>query len=210
MDINKILIKIIVILLGFSNLSAQESAIDILKRVKENTLSLKNVYYKFNISSKFENNLFPISGEFYIKQENYLIDTSEIDQIYDGEKFYTIIHENKEIIISTENTSFFNFSPNQIFNFFLKGFDLEIQNINNESYIITAESHEEEEIIYNIFINSNLSIERIEMIEKETGNQINTFLTLTYDYNLNVPFSLFKFELNDYKNYLIVTENWKY
>ncbi len=207
MDINKILIKIIVILLGFSNLSAQESAIDILKRVKENTLSLQNVYYKFNISSKFENNLFPISGEFYIKQENYLIDTSEIDQIYDGEKFYTIIHENKEIIISTENTSFFNFSPNQIFNFFLKGFDLEIQNINNESYIITAESHEEEEIIYNIFINSNLSIERIEMIEKETGNQINTFLTLTYDYNLNVPFSLFKFELNDYKNYLIVTEN---
>lgn len=207
MDINKILIKIIVILLGFSNLSAQESAIDILKRVKENTLSLQNVYYKFNISSKFENNLFPISGEFYIKQENYLIDTSEIDQIYDGEKFYTIIHENKEIIISTENTSFFNFSPNQIFNFFLKGFDLEIQNINNESYFITAESHEEEEIIYNIFINSNLSIERIEMIEKETGNQINTFLTLTYDYNLNVPFSLFKFELNDYKNYLIVTEN---
>jgi len=206
-DINKILIKIIVILLGFSNLSAQESAIDILKRVKENTLSLKNVYYKFNISSKFENNLFPISGEFYIKQENYLIDTSEIDQIYDGEKFYTIIHENKEIIISTENTSFFNFSPNQIFNFFLKGFDLEIQNINNESYVITAESNEEEEIIYNIFINSNLSIERIEMIEKETGNQINTFLTLTYDYNLNVPFSLFKFELNDYKNYLIVTEN---
>ena len=207
MDINKILIKIIVILLGFSNLSAQESAIDILKRVKENTLSLQNVYYKFNISSKFENNLFPINGEFYIKQENYLIDTSEIDQIYDGEKFYTIIHENKEIIISTENTSFFNFSPNQIFNFFLKGFDLEIQNINNESYIISAESHEEEEIIYNIFINSNLSIERIEMIEKETGNQINTFLTLTYDYNLNVPFSLFKFELNDYKNYLIVTEN---
>ena len=207
MGINKILIKIIVILLGFSNLSAQESAIDILKRVKENTLSLENVYYKFNISSKFENNLFPISGEFYINKENYLIDTSEIDQIYDGEKFYTIIHENKEIIISTENTSFFNFSPNQIFNFFLKGFDLEIQNINNESYIITAESHEEEEIIYNIFINSNLSIERIEMIEKETGNQINTFLTLTYDYNLNVPFSLFKFELNDYKNYLIVTEN---
>ena len=207
MDINKILIKIIVILLGFSNLSAQESAIDILKRVKENTLSLENVYYKFNISSKFENNLFPISGEFYIKQENYLIDTSEIDQIYDGEKFYTIIHENKEIIISTENTSFFNFSPNQIFNFFLKGFNLEIQNINNKSYIINAESRKEEEIMYNIFINSNLSIERIEMIEKETGNQINTFLTLTYDYNLNVPFSLFKFELNDYKNYLIVTEN---
>ena len=208
MDINKILIKIIVILLGFSNLSAQESAIDILKRVKENTLSLQNVYYKFNISSKFENNLFPISGEFYIKQENYLIDTSEIDQIYDGEKFYTIIHENKEIIISNENNSFLNFTPSQIFNFFLKGFDLKNQNINENSHFITAKSPEEKDIIYNIFINSsNLSIEKIEMIEEQSGTVINRFLTLTYDYNLKVPLSLFKFDINDYENYLTVLEN---
>lgn len=207
---NKILIKFIVILLGFSNLSAQESAVDLLEKVNKNVLSLDNVYYKFKISSKFENNILPISGEFYIKQESYLIDTNEIDQIYDGEKFYTIIHENKEIIISTENTSFFNFSPNQIFNFFLKGFDLKRQNISNDKYFIAAESIEEEEIIYNLFIDSNLSIEKIEMIEKETGEEINKFLTLTYDYNLNIPLSLFKFDINDYEDYLIVKENWKY
>lgn len=204
---NKILIKFIVILLGFSNLSAQESAVDLLEKVNKNVLSLDNVYYKFKISSKFENNILPISGEFYIKQESYLIDTNEIDQIYDGEKFYTIIHENKEIIISTENTSFFNFSPNQIFNFFLKGFDLKRQNISNDKYFIAAESIEEEEIIYNLFIDSNLSIEKIEMIEKETGEEINKFLTLTYDYNLNIPLSLFKFDINDYEDYLIVKEN---
>ena len=207
MDKNKILIKFIVILLGFSNLSAQESAVDLLQRVNKNVLLLDNVYYKFEISSKFENSILPISGEFYIKQESYLIDTNEIDQIYDGEKFYTIIHENKEVIISTENTSFFNFSPNQIFNFFLKGFDLKRQNISNDKYFIAAESIEEEEIIYNLFINSNLSIEKIEMIEKETGEEINKFLTLTYDYNLNVPLSLFKFDINDYEDYLIITEN---
>ena len=206
MDKNKILIKFIVILLGFSNLSAQESAVDLLQRVNKNVLLLDNVYYKFEISSKFENSILPISGEFYIKQESYLIDTNEIDQIYDGEKFYTIIHENKEIIISTENTSFFNFSPNQIFNFFLKGFDLKRQNISNDKYFIAAESIEEE-IIYNLFINSNLSIEKIEMIEKETGEEINKFLTLTYDYNLNIPLSLFKFDINDYEDYLIVKEN---
>ena len=203
---NKILIKFIVILLGFSNLSAQVPAIDILERVRENAFSLENVYYKFEISSKFENNILPISGEFYIKQGSYLIDTREVDQIYDGEKFYTIIHKNKEIIISTKNTSFFNFSPNQIFNYFLKGFDLTNQNITGDFYHITAES-KEEEIFYNLFINSNLSIERIDMIEKETGEEINRFLTLTYDYNLNLPLSLFKFDLKDYKDYLIVTEN---
>jgi len=195
-----------VILLGFSNLSAQEPAIDILERVRENAFSLENVYYKFEISSKFENNILPISGEFFINHENYFIDTNEIDQIYDGEKFYTIIHENKEIIISTENTSFFNFSPNQIFNYFLKGFDLTNQNITGDFYHITAES-KEEEIFYNLFINSNLSIERIDMIEKETGEEINRFLTLTYDYNLNLPLSLFKFDIQSYKDYIIVTEN---
>ena len=207
MDKNKILIKFIIILLGFSNLSAQESAVDLLKRVNKNVLSLDNVYYKFEISSKFENNILPIRGEFYIKQESYLIDTNEIDQIYDGEKFYTIIHENKEVIISAENTSFFNFSPNQIFKIFLKGFDLKRQNISNDIYFIAAESIKEEEIIYNLFINSNLSIKKIEMIEKETGEEINKFLTLTYDYNLNVPLSLFKFDINDYEDYLIITEN---
>ena len=204
---NKILIKFIVFLLGFSNLSAQEAAVKVLERVRENAFSLENVYYKFEISSKFENNILPISGEFFINHENYMIDTNEIDQIYDGEKFYTIIHENKEIIISTENTSFFNFSPNQIFNYFLKGFDLKKQNISDEFDLIEAESKEEDKMIYNLFINSNLSIKKIEMIEKETGEEMNRFLTLTYDYNLNLPLSLFKFDIQSYKDYIIVTEN---
>jgi|TARA_B110000008_G_scaffold19415_1_gene17957 outer membrane lipoprotein-sorting protein len=203
---NKILIKFIIILLGFSNLSAQEAALEVLERVRENAFSLENVYYKFEISSKFENNILPISGEFYIKQGSYFIDTNEVDQLYDGERFYTIIHENKEIIISTENTSFFNFSPNQIFNYFLKGFDLKKQNISDDFDLILAES-KEDKIIYNLFINSNLSIEKIEMIEKETGEEINRFLTLTYDYNLILPLSLFKFDMQFYKDYIIVTEN---
>jgi outer membrane lipoprotein-sorting protein len=203
---NKILIKFIVFLLGFSNLSAQEAAVKVLERVRENAFSLENVYYKFEITSKFENNILPISGEFYVKQRSYFIDTNEIDQIYDGERFYTIIHENKEIIISTTNSSFFNFSPNQIFNYFLKGFDLKKQNISDEFDLIEAES-KEDKIIYNLFINSDLSIERIEMIEKETGEEINKFLTLTYDYNLNLPLSLFKFDKQFYKDYITVTEN---
>ena len=63
-------------------------------------------------------------------------------------------------------------------------------------------------MFYSIVINSsNLSIEKIEMIEKKSNTRINSFLTLTYDYNLNVPLSLFKFDLNYYKDYLIVTQN---
>ena len=45
------------------------------------------------------------------------------------------------------------------------------------------------------------------MIEKKSNVRINSFLTLTYDYNLIVPLSLFKFDIAKYKNYLIVLEN---
>ena len=205
---NNLFIKVLVFLLGFVNLSAQVSAIDILEKAKDNALMLDNAFYKFNITSEIENNLLPIDGEFYIKGEKYLIDTPDIDQIYDGEFFYTIIHENKEILISNENNSFLNLTPNQIFKFFLEGFDLKTQNISGNSFFIIAESYQEKEIIYNILINSsNLSIEKIEMKEKESGIEINKFLTITYDYNLDVPLSLFKFDENNYKDYIIITEN---
>ena len=45
------------------------------------------------------------------------------------------------------------------------------------------------------------------MIEKKSNTKINSFLTLTYDYNLIVSMSLFKFDKNYYKDYLIVTQN---
>jgi outer membrane lipoprotein-sorting protein len=205
---NNISIKVILFLLGFSNLLAQESAIDILQKVKDNATLIENAKYKFSITSEFENTLLPINGEFYIKDEKYFIDTPEIDQIYDGKKFYTIIHENQEIIVSNENNTFFNFTPNQIFNFFLSGFNLQIEKISNNSYFIIAENNQEEDVFYSIVINSsNLSIEKIEMIEKKSNTKINSFLTLTYDYNLIVPMSLFKFDMNYYKDYLIVTQN---
>ena len=204
---NKNFIKVILFLLGFSNLLAQESAIEILQKVKDNSTLIENAKYKFIITSEFENNLLPINGVFYIKDENYFIDTEEIDQIYDGDKFYTIIHENQEIIVSDKDNTFFNFTPNQIFNYFLNGFELQIEELLNNSYLIIAENNQED-IFYSIVINSaNLSIEKIEMIEKKSNVRINSFLTLTYDYNLIVPLSLFKFDIAKYKNYLIVPEN---
>ena len=204
---NKNFIKVILFLLGFSNLLAQGSAIEILQKVKDNSTLIENAKYKFIITSEFENNLLPINGVFYIKDENYFIDTEEIDQIYDGDKFYTIIHENQEIIVSDKDNTFFNFTPNQIFNYFLNGFELKIEKRLNNSYLIIAENNQED-IFYSIVINSaNLSIEKIEMIEKKSNVRINSFLTLTYDYNLIVPLSLFKFDIAKYKNYLIVLEN---
>ena len=60
-------------------------------------------------------------------------------------------------------------------------------------------------MIYFITINSlNYSIEKIEMKDSISDQIINTFLTLTYDYNLTVPLSLFNFDISNYDNYILI------
>ena len=171
--------------------------------MQEKSLMLNDSYYKFKIESKVDNPMLPITGEIYTKGEKYFIDTEYIDQIYDGENIFTIVHENQEIIIGNSDIPLFNFTPYQLLNFFTK--DHELYNLSNSRKYIIKAVNKNAGVIYFISINSsNYSIEKIEMQDSTSEQIINTFLTLTYDYNLSVPLSLFKFDISKYKNYTIV------
>ena len=193
---------LVLLIFGINNIFCQ-SAEEILKIAQENSLILTDSYYKFKIESKVDNPMLPITGELFTRGEKYFIDTKYIDQIYDGENIFTIVHENQEIIIGNSDIPLFNFTPHQLLNFFKEDHKLDFIS-NSKKYIIRATS-EDDGIIYFISINSsNYSIEKIEMKDSSSKQVINTFLTLTYDYNLSVPLSLFKFDINKYKNYTIV------
>ena len=181
-----------------------QSAEEILEIALERSLALNNSYYKFVIESEVESPLLPMTGELFSKGEKYFIDTKDIDQIYDGKNIFTIVHENQEIIVGNSDISLISFTPNQIFNFFLEGY---LHNIKSETkrHIIEAKNINENNMIYIITINSsNYSIEKLEMKDSINDQIINTFLTLTYDYNLTVPLSLFKFDINNYDDYILV------
>ena len=193
---------LVLLIFGINNIFSQ-SAEEILKIAQENSLILTDSYYKFKIESKVDNPMLPITGEIFTRGEKYFIDTKYIDQIYDGENIITIVHENQEIIIGNSDIPIFNLTPNQLLNFFIEDHKLE-KISNSKKYIIKAIS-EDDGIVYSISINSsNYSIEKIEMKDSSSKQVINTFLTLTYDYNLSVPLSLFKFDINKYENYTIV------
>ena len=193
---------LVLLTFGINNIFCQ-SAEEILKIAQENSLILTDSYYKFKIESKVDNPMLPITGEIFTRGEKYFIDTKYIDQIYDGENIFTIVHENQEIIIGNSDIPIFNLTPNQLLNFFIEDHKLE-KISNSKKYIIKAIS-EDDGIIYFISINSsNYSIEKIEMRDSSSLQVINTFLTLTYDYNLSVPLPLFKFDINKYENYTIV------
>ena len=198
----KIFKALVLLIFGINNIFCQ-SAEEILIKAQEKSLILTDSYYKFKIESKLDNPILPISGELFTRGEKYFIDTKYIDQIYDGENIFTIVHENQEIIIGNSDIPLFNFTPYQLLIFFKEDHKLDFIS-NSKKYIIRA-TNLDDGIIYLISINSsNYSIEKIEMKDSSSNQIINTFLTLTYDYNLSVPLSLFKFDIENYKNYTIV------
>ena len=193
---------LVLLIFGINNIFCQ-SAEEILKKAQEKSLISTDSYYKFKIESQVDNPILPITGEIFTRGEKYFIDTNYIDQIYDGENIFTIVHENQEIIIDNSDITLFNFTPHQLLNFFKEDHELDFIS-NSKKYIIRATSIDDG-IIYFISINSsNYSIEKIEMKDSSSNQVINTFLTLTYDYNLSVPLSLFKFDIQEYNNYILV------
>ena len=191
-------------LFSFFSLNGQNNGIQVLEEVMNNAMKIKDANYSFKITSENENDLFPISGELYIKKEKYFIDTEEIDQIFDGDKLYTIIHENEEIIITSDSNTFFNLTPKQIFNFFKDDFEIEIVESQDFSYNLIARDLTQGDLTYKITIDSKtLSIERIE-IENEDNITLSSFLTLSYKFNLSLPSSLFKFDKNMFNDYMLI------
>ena len=191
-------------LFSFFSLNGQSNGIQILEEVMNNAMKIKDANYSFKIISENEKDLFPISGELYIKKEKYFIDTEEIDQIFDGDKLYTIIHENEEIIITSDSNTFFNFTPKQIFNFFKDDFEIETEESQDFSLNLIARNLIQEDLFYKIIIDSNLlSIKRID-IKNRDNLILNSFLTLSYKYNLSLPSSLFKFDKNKFNDYMLI------
>ena len=195
---------LLICLFTLYSLNGQKKGIQILEEVMNNSMNIEDSNYRFIITSESENDFFPISGELYIKKEKYFIDTEEIDQIYDGNKLYTIIHENEEVIITSDSNTFFNFTPKQVFNFFKDDFEIEIKETQDVSHYLIARNLVKENLVYRIIIDSKLlSIKRIEIRNKDDLT-LSRFLTLSYKFNLSLPSSLFKFDKNKFKDYIII------
>ncbi len=205
---NNLINFLILGLFSFFSLNGQNKGIQVLERVMNNAINIEDAYYKFNITSDNENDLFPISGELYIKKDKYFIDTEEIDQIFDGSKLYTIIHENQEIIITSNSNTFFNFTPKQVYNFFKDDFEIEIEESQDITYNLIARNLINKDLFYEIIIDSNLlSIRKID-IKNRDNQTMSSFLTLSYKLNLSLPSSLFKFDKNKFNDYMLI-ENFR-
>jgi hypothetical protein len=196
-------ILLIICLLFNSSLIAQtDKPYQVLERVKKN-ISSKNIHYEFIIENNLPeiNNL--IKGSLYLSNEKYVLLTEEIEQIFDGDKTYTIIHENEEIIIDNKENSILSLKPNILFDFIDNKYELTMVSSSKNISIIKAEDTNNPSQYYEISINlNNLSIISIKQESFEVGYS-NLFKTISYSHNISLPLSFFKFDKEKYKDYYL-------
>ena len=197
------LIPIIIFLLFNNSLIGQnDNPYKILDRVKKN-ISSKNIHYKFIIENNLSGTNNSINGDLYLSNEKYVLLTNDIEQIFDGDKTYTIIHENQEVLIDNKENEILSLKPDFLFDFIDDKYKLSLIKNNSDTSIIKAQDNIKPGEFYEISINLNdLSIIYIKQESFNVGYS-NIFKTISYSYNISLPLSFFKFDKEKYKNYYL-------
>ena len=80
--------------------------------------------FSYVLENRQENIKQETSGSITVKNEKYKLMYLGVEQIYDGEKTYTIVPENEEITITTaEEGEDFGINPTKLLNFYKEGYD---------------------------------------------------------------------------------------
>ena len=148
--------------------------------------------------------------EFYSKVESLNI------QIYDEETDENSIDETEEAVVSEKDED--TGRTDDPVRMYLKEMgnvellsrigEIEIEKSQDFYLNLIARNLIQEDLVYKIIIDSNLmSIKRID-IKNRDNLILNSFLTISYKYNLSLPSSLFKFDKNKFNDYLLI-ENFR-
>jgi len=207
----KLLFLILFISLGFKPVIAQDSpqAVKFLQKVTDKLHTYKNIYteFKYSLTNKKAGVKQNTKGNVTIQGNKFHASYMGIEDIYDGQKRYQIIHENEEINVSSHKDDD-AFTPNKIFTFYKKGYVKKMdikQKVKGRliQYVklIPKNSDSSEKYILLGIDTKTLNIHNAIIIEKN-GSVINLDIT-RFQTNKVIPAKLFQFDKNKYPNYYI-------
>jgi outer membrane lipoprotein-sorting protein len=207
----KIFLLILIIAGLQHNLQAQDNpqAVKLLKSVTDKLNGYKNIYaeFKYTLNNKKAGVKQETKGKVTIQGNKFYANYMGIDDIYDGQKRYQIIHENEEINISTHRDED-EFTPHKIFTFYQKGYTkkMDIKQNNKGRLIqyvklIPRNSNSPEKYI---LLGINLKTKNINnaIIVEKNGSMINLDIT-KFQTNQVLPQKLFQFDKNKYPDYYV-------
>ena len=201
--INKI---ILIIAVGIINLvhaqKIDNKAKGILDAVSANYKSKNTLYFKFSYgtgSGKISKNQ---TGSFYASKDKYKLKIMGNEQIFDGNKTYSINEDEQEITIAKQNSKE-TLSPINYIDSYKKGYNIHYIGKNKNLDIIKL-TPTKNNGIKEVFLYVNTSKNNVEKIEQySTDKHIMTITFTEYKENPKVDSKIFTFNKNLYKNYLI-------
>ena len=197
--------------LSMTNLSAQNdpAAEKLLEKVTKQLNSYKNIYaeFKYSLTNKKAGVSQQTKGNVTIEGNKFKAGYMGIEDIFDGQKRYQIIHENEEINVTSHKNED-EFTPNKIFSFYKKGYTKKMdikQNIKGHviQYVklIPKNTNSPEKYILLGIDMKTLNIHNAIIIEKN-GSVINLNIT-RFQTNKVLPAKLFQFDKNKYPDYYL-------
>ena len=208
--------KIFLLLISICSLAwSQDASKVLLKEVSDKLLAQENISLQFNYTLfNAEANINQeTSGKVQLKGEKYRFEYLGIIQLNDTKNTYTIVPENEEVTIVSNENAGSEMNPAKILNFYNEGYRFQwdiAQNIGNRKiqYIKLVPIDSSSDIAYILLGIDNQKKEVYKVIE--TGkNGTQTTITITkYETNTNLAPNLFSFEEKKYIDlgYYIIKE----
>ncbi|MDA8932394.1 outer membrane lipoprotein carrier protein LolA [Flavobacteriaceae bacterium] len=208
--------KIFLLLISICSFAwSQDASKVLLKEVSDKLLAQENISLQFNYTLfNAEANINQeTSGKVQLKGEKYRFEYLGIIQLNDTKNTYTIVPENEEVTIVSNENAGSEMNPAKILNFYNEGYRFQwdiAQNIGNRKiqYIKLVPIDSSSDIAYILLGIDNQKKEVYKVIE--TGkNGTQTTITITkYETNTNLAPNLFSFKEKKYIDlgYYIIKE----
>ena len=187
---------------AFVIVSAQKvdnKAKNILDVVSAHYKSKNAIYFKFIYATAGKNEM----GDFYASKDKYRLKIMGSEQIFDGNKIYSINEEEQEVTISKTNNGENMLSPMNYLELYKKNYNIIYVSKKNNQDIIKLTPIKSNKI-KQVLLYINFAKKQIEKVEQYAANNAKTSIIISqYKENIAVSSSVFSFNKNQYKNYLI-------
>ena len=187
---------------AFVIVSAQKvdnKAKNILDVVSAHYKSKNAIYFKFIYATADKNEM----GEFYTSKDKYRLKIMGSEQIFDGNKIYSINEEEQEVTISKSNGGENVLFPMSYLEAYKKNYNIIYVGKKNNQDIIKLTPIKNNKI-KQVLLYINFTKKQIEKVEQYTANNAKTSIIISqYKENISVSSSVFSFNKNQYKNYFI-------
>ena len=188
-----------------------EAAKKLLDEVSKTISGFQNITFDFNyvLENRQENIRQETKGSATISGDYYKLNFLGNEQLFDGEKTYTIIPENEEITISSsKDDNDFGINPSKLLVFYKEGYAFQWdikQNVKNRiiQFIKLIPIEENKDLKY-LLLGIDLKTKTIFRLIEITTSQTRTTLTLkNLKTNMTLKPDFFDFDVSKYPDYYI-------